>query len=521
MAPIVRVKQGLLKGYVERNVAGGEFFCFRGIPFAEPPVGELRFQDPQPAKSWKGIREAVQDGGESVQQDIVSKEVIGGEDCLYLNVSTESFDKPKPVMFWIHGGSFVVGSNSHEIFRPDYLIKHGVVFVSTNYRLGFLGFSNLDHPLVSGNQGLKDLKAALQWVQENIRSFGGDPENVTIFGGSAGSSCVHYLCVSPSSKGLFHKAIMQSHSLFNPPSFRKNSLPLGFKMAAILEKETSDVEELVTFFRSLPLKELMEAQSKITTNLTLDDLEMTVGPSIDDKSPTPFCAISGMELAKQGIRVPLIIGFNSFEGALKLINHRENWHEWLEDHFEEILKTVAKVRNVCGKPEIVKIIKDMYFEGGPVTSSHVNEYLHFMGDVTIYNGIQKVIELQADLETPTFVYKFVHVPKFSILETVTKTKVNESTHGDELSCLFHIPKFTGDKSYQSGTMDYLVTERMTRMWTDFAKTGTPTPKIDDVITRKWPPLTSSAKNYLEISEQLVPGINPNGDMWKKWKPLLE
>ncbi|MFN2602540.1 MAG: carboxylesterase/lipase family protein [Gemmatimonadaceae bacterium] len=196
---------------------------FRGIPYAAPPVGSLRWKPPQPAQRWSGVRPARELGKNCVQHQLapeLNPFAIGvSEDCLYLNVWTKSLNQPaarRPVMVWIHGGGFFIGWGGEERYNGTRLAQKGVVVVTFNYRLGPFGF--LAHPAlaaesprhVSGNYGLLDQIAALQWVQRNISRFGGDPSKVTIFGESAGGESVGALITSPLTKGLFHRAILQS-----------------------------------------------------------------------------------------------------------------------------------------------------------------------------------------------------------------------------------------------------------------------------------------------------------------------
>ncbi|KAK0169506.1 hypothetical protein PV327_011530 [Microctonus hyperodae] len=173
-------------------------------------------------------------------------------------------------MVWIHGGGFVMGSGDDDIFGPDYLIENDVVLVTINYRLGILGFLNVEDEEAPGNQGLKDQVEALKWIQQNIAQFGGDPNNVTIFGESAGAASVHYLTLSPLAQGLFHKAIIQSGVALNPwASSPKPLMESVEKLAAVLEKDISNVKEFVNYLRTLDAHCLVEAVEKIRTSKVL------------------------------------------------------------------------------------------------------------------------------------------------------------------------------------------------------------------------------------------------------------
>ena len=219
----VKTQSGPVEGTESQD---GRIRIFRGIPFAAPPVGELRWQPPRPVSPWEGVRKATAFGNRCMQAPIFSDMIFRdemSEDCLYLNVWTpaRAATERLPVMVWIYGGGFQAGSASEPRQDGEKLAGKGVVVVSFNYRLGVFGF--LAHPELtresghnaSGNYGLLDQVAALQWVKANIAAFGGDPGKVTIFGESAGSFAVSALMASPLAQGLFHRAIGESGAFFN------------------------------------------------------------------------------------------------------------------------------------------------------------------------------------------------------------------------------------------------------------------------------------------------------------------
>ena len=213
LAKPVQLDSGLVEGAVVEDTT---VQVFRGIPYAAPPVGDLRWRDPAAVAPWEGVRSATEFGNICHQGGALAAMTneslpTRSEDCLYLNVWTAGIggETKRPVMVWIHGGGLTLGWGHQRGYDGTHLAQQGVVVVSINYRLGALGF--LAHPLltaeagVSGNYGLKDQIAALQWVQRNIEAFGGDPGNVTIFGESAGGTSVHALIASPQTKGLVHR----------------------------------------------------------------------------------------------------------------------------------------------------------------------------------------------------------------------------------------------------------------------------------------------------------------------------
>ncbi len=232
-APVIETRQGALSGLTDENV---HLWC--GIPYAAPPVGNWRWRSPRPPERWEGLRLATAFSPSSWQNSEYCQALGGGdpgrfsEDCLYLNVwSPVERPAPLPVMVWLHGGGFTIGAGGLPPYNGKALATRGVVVVTINYRLGHLGF--FAHPALEGeedrvvhNFALLDQIAALEWVRENIAAFGGDPDNVTLFGESAGARSVLSLLASPLAKGLFHKAIVQSGYTL-PDTPREQALQKG------------------------------------------------------------------------------------------------------------------------------------------------------------------------------------------------------------------------------------------------------------------------------------------------------
>ncbi|XP_046678712.1 juvenile hormone esterase-like [Homalodisca vitripennis] len=225
--PFTSVAQGRLKGrwFVtrgNRTVAG-----FLGIPYASPPVGALRFKSPQPPSPWEGVLSATEDKPGCPQKagtsNIPLRARVTSEDCLYISVYTPDVmaSHRLPVLVYIYGGSFEVGTSSSSSYGPDYLLDEDVILVVFSWRLGILGFLSLEHPVLPGNLGLKDQRAALRWIKENIPQFGGDPEKITIFGESTGAASVHYHLIFTAHEGLFRAGIADSGSARSPHVFRR------------------------------------------------------------------------------------------------------------------------------------------------------------------------------------------------------------------------------------------------------------------------------------------------------------
>ena len=327
----IRIEAGSISGYYNENTG---ISVYKGIPFAAPPVGDLRWKAPQPPIPWKGVRQCLAFGPSPMQPKPVPFLFLGpefvvpqqpiSEDCLYLNVWTgaKSPEEKRPVLLWVYGGGFVTGGAAAPGYSGEALAKEGIVFVSFNYRLGIFGF--LSHPLLtaesphhsSGNYALMDQIAALIWVKKNIRAFGGDPDRVTIAGQSAGSGSINCLLASPLAKGLFQGAIGESGSLvLENPLLRMRSLQEAEKEGERVTKKlnTPDLQSL----RAIPA----------------DELEQKTGGFFSPITDGYVMPVSVAEAFKKGLQahVPLITGWNSDEGFLLFINSRENFAKQSRD----------------------------------------------------------------------------------------------------------------------------------------------------------------------------------------------
>jgi len=278
---IVKTTSGDLKGK-PRSGAGAEFL---GIPYAQPPIGDLRWHEPLPVKPWTGVREATSFGAPCSQPDLGDwnrhDAESGKEDCLFLNVILPEWPvkKPLPVMFWIHGGANEGGTASSALYKDGTLVSHGVILVTVNYRLGVFGF--LAHPELtaesahhaSGNYGLMDQVLALRWVRDNIARFGGDVNNITVFGQSAGSMDTSMLMVSPLAKDMFQKAIGQSGAAFTAPLLPlPGAEQVGVSLAQQLGAPAGSGQ--IKFLRTRSASDLLATLAKLPNHLR-------AGPDID------------------------------------------------------------------------------------------------------------------------------------------------------------------------------------------------------------------------------------------------
>ncbi|XP_020282812.1 esterase E4-like [Pseudomyrmex gracilis] len=521
----VNVSEGKLIGIIEKeDVYGNKYAAFRGIPYAQPPVGELRFKDPVPPKPWPGDRDASKYGNICIQQDIFTQEFDGDEDCLYLNVYTTDI-KPqtkRPVMVWIHGGGFYLGSGDAKLYGPDYIIQKDVVLITLNYRLGVFGFLNLYDKVATGNQGLKDVVMALQWVRKNVSQFGGNPENVTIFGESAGGVIVHCLTISSLAKGLFHKAISQSGVATCPWAFAdREPRPAGFQLAEILGKKTSDPKVAYEFLKSIDAKTLRQAE--LTTFQTENErrkLLFLFVPSLDLESSSPFFAEDLHKLVQRGVKVPFLLGYTSNEGAMFVDRSKQNI-EKLNSNF----KRAVHPRLLSELPQIpitVEELRFLYFGNKAVSEETLLNYSAFLTDSVMIRNIVQTADIQTKSGSrQTYLYEFAYRSENNPMRMFSNN-LPGACHGEELFFLFypHMIRDMGLSTPTPDSDDYKIIKCMTQMWTDFAKTGNPTPARTNVTPVKWKPLKrGNLCNYLNIDSELRAKIFRKGEQRWDWKSV--
>lgn len=432
---------GIVKGAIKDGL-----LVFKGIPFAKPPVGELRWSAPQPPDSWEGVKLTTKYGPAPIQgNDTTSK----SEDCLYLNIWTpaKTMDEKIPVLVWIYGGGFSFGSTSEPVYNGAALAKKGVILVSIAYRVGQLGF--LAHPelsaenpnKVSGNYGILDQIAGLKWVQENIAAFGGDPDKVTIFGESAGGISVSMLCASPLAEGLFQGAISQSGGSFGPT--RETTYP-GENMKT-LEKAEKDGEQ---YLQKAGVSTISELRSLAVDNIPMgmgmgSAWPITDGYVIPDDQHKLYQAGNYND-------VPVLIGYNSDEGASFI--REENPEEFIknvEKRYGEFADDLLKAYPVA-EESIPKTARDLMRDAafGWHTWSWAN--------LQSKTGKSKV-----------YYYYFDQHPEYP--EDSPKYGYG-SPHGQEVAYVFNNLDPSNAETTDS---DLAISEAMATYWTNFAKSGNP------------------------------------------------
>ncbi|MBL7176433.1 MAG: carboxylesterase family protein [Desulfobacteraceae bacterium] len=487
----LRIESGLIKGTTFGPDNKGKIFF--NIPYAAPPVGELRWRPPKPVEPWEGIRDGTERGCWCPQPPSPGlRRRIGpqSEDCLYLNVFTaaESDKERRPVMFWIHGGGHTIGSGNIRTYSGGRLArKKGVVVVAINYRLGPLGY--LAHPMLSkesghdlsGNYGNLDQIAALKWVRRNITAFGGDPNNITVFGESAGARSTSMLLVSPQAKGLFHRAIMQSgmglsiighlkKKLNRPESYED----MGVRITKELGCEGAD--DVLACMRSKTPEEIIQATKP---KAGLFGKGNKFGPVVDGYIWPD--SIGYLYATGQHPDIPVMMGTNRDEGSYLIIPLRvktvEEYNRILrlmsrgnEDHYKELVELFPVKRDDEVKPALNRLVTIATFH-------------------TAHRRAARL--LSSNNKSKVYLYHFTRVVP------IPRLKPLGAFHGMEI---FYAFGNLGKNPHYEET-DYRLSETMMSYWANFAKTGNP----NGGNLPYWPAYSEQKDQHMELGEEMKPG----------------
>ncbi|XP_070571153.1 cholinesterase 1-like [Ptychodera flava] len=521
--PRVEIRTGTVIGEaVEfRHEPNRTIHVYKGIPFAEPPIGELRFREPVPR---------AEETDQSLSVISVTDPI--DEDCLYLNVyAPQGRAEPAAVMVWFHGGGLISGSASMAYYDGVPLAAIGdVIIITVNYRLGALGFLYTGDDMAPGNAGLYDQRLALMWVQDNIEAFGGDPNRVTLFGFSAGASSVGFHLISPLSSGLFHRGIIQSgspSSSWLTISDQQIARNRAFALGKILNCESESTEELVSCLRKVPAEKFIVPGTQM----------YMISPITGESTTTfPFYATVDGRFIPENVnkmlkdhsfnKLKVMMGFAKDEGTFMpflFMPQMRNETELFVDraNFDSIFD--ATVSQVKGKPILKELIEYQYSDKVEF-DSHVNyaDLLNeIMTDLSASCAVLDVTHAYASAEQRVYLYHYTHQPSRSIYDIAWM----KAAHGELQQYLFGFHLMEG--------WDWNITDeeaemslRIMKYWTNFAKTGDPNTSEDgENVTAAdgneyWPPYSKLNLRYKTLNPEM-----PNGQSLKErecvfWNDLL-
>ncbi|XP_045494862.1 esterase E4-like [Colias croceus] len=489
----VKLPQGTLKG-----VKLGGYNAYLGIPYASVPK---RFHEPGPAPTWTNTFYATDGSIKCSQTLAMLKIAVGREDCLVANIYTPNEIRPSnllPVMVFIHGGGFYFGSNTNLLYDGKYLVKKGVIVVTINYRLGAFGFLCLNDTEVTGNMGLKDQVAALKWINQNIESFGGDPNSVTLIGESAGATSVHYLSLSESSKGLFKRIILESGSILIPISFEENPLDKAILLASRLGYNLTDQNEILKVLQYADEKDIVKASDTNKKNNNGESFIFQPCSENTEKSKNPFITISPRNLLNSfqlDPNIEVIIGFNDKEGVMFAGEFKSMDLDNLEKNLTKIIPRNLRFQNQNEITELVKGIRKLYFEDKPITRASYDGLINYFSDsIIIYPSIETThYFLKANATVYNYIFKYDSIRNLNKFVSGLPLTPG-ANHADELFYIFD-PIFY--KFLPNLPKDEKMIDAMTSSWTNFARTGNPS-----TTNVNWVKSERNKLNFLSLGNEI-------------------
>ncbi|XP_052738588.1 juvenile hormone esterase-like [Bicyclus anynana] len=529
-AIIVPVEQGLLEGEQKWTITGDTlYYSFKGMPYAAPPIGNLRFKAPLPALSWKGIRNATEHGNVCPQVDKFSNIYTpGSEDCLFLNIYTPSLnpDSPLSVMFFIHGGSYAYGSGNDDNYGPDFLINSNVVVVTINYRLDALGFLCLDTEEVPGNAGMKDQVAALRWVQRNINNFGGDPNSVTIIGQSAGGASCTLHAMSPMSEGLFHRIIPMSGVAISQFSLEFEPKRRAFVLGKILGFETTNTTALLEYLQNATVDQLLNTNSSV---LAIEDYIsvpfMSYFVPVVEKyfGQERFLIQSPDDSIKNGEihDMDILIGHTTAEAVVAISEFESTPTIEICDRYREVLVPRNIIYQSSPKTtlELGNLIKKYYNGAQPLSIKTMPQFVRYGTDVLNFDVI-RYAKHQSNFadKNSIYLYQFSCMSERNVYsQQGFKYGIYGVAHFDDLMYVFNANKY--NLPVNKNETSYKMIQNTCTLLTNFAKYGNPTP--DSKLGVEWPKYNTETEMYLDIGEELVVGTKQLSSMVDFWESIYE
>ncbi|XP_059062290.1 juvenile hormone esterase-like [Achroia grisella] len=504
--PSVTTPLGEINGYYMKTRTGRGISAFTSIPYAAPPIRDLRFKAPVPIEPWERALDASKSTPLCIQRNpyVRQKEIVGQEDCLYLNIYTPDTSNDLvqtnllPVMVFIHGGGWMCGDSTPSMYGPEYLLDRDVILVTINYRLGPLGFLSTLDEHCPGNNGLKDQQEAFRFIQNTITAFGGDKNSVTIFGESAGGASVHFHMLSETSAGLFHKAISESGTALVPWAEAPpgEALRNAFRLAKMLNCPQAPSEQMIKCLRTKDGYDIINTEFNfyVWDYDPMTPFKAVVEPDL----PGAFLTRNPRKIPKTPA-VPWMTGLTKDEGCLKA-----GWITTNETRLQEFLSGIDTIGPITfyyeNSPKIHlinKLIKEKYSLQKDNAGINSGIIQIFTDSFFAYPAIE-AIELTFNYtKSPVFLYHLTYKAVNSFSQIFGYGNQDTGVcHADDLMYLFPIHFLSKEPS----TNDVEMSKLIITMWTNFATSGDPNKPV--ILPYKWRPVSSGSKmEYLEISSK--------------------
>ncbi|GBP13597.1 Juvenile hormone esterase [Eumeta japonica] len=482
--PIVATQQGKVEGSLSINE---DYYEFLGIRYAVP----IKFKAPTEPPSFPGVYKA------NVRAVVCSQFPCGdllaapsdNENCLILNIYTPLnclTNVSLPVMVFLHGGGFGVGSSSPSFYGPRYLVGHGVIVITVNYRLNAYGFLNLGIPEAPGNAGLKDVRSALRWINRNIGNFGGDPDNVTVMGQGSGGTAAIYLMLSESTKGLFNRIISESGSIFTPQSFDPDPLETASHLAKTLGVNVKKPEELLRIYRDTSIADVEEAISKQMNPKSV--FVPTLEKIFDDEEPflidTPFNILAAGKDHRSYNAVPAVLGTNTVEGLTCTLDYNTITSQIDRIKNEDYSALDQRSLRVPkdSKEEVRKILRDTYFSNISTEEAVIGGIINMNTDFSFVGPMTLLSEFLGNQSQTVYSYIFDYNGGRNLGSLLTNSSLPATAHLDDLFYVFDIELL----SLPIDENDARIIAFMSMVFTNFAKYGNPTPNEEDGVWLPYP-----------------------------------
>ncbi|XP_023955055.2 cholinesterase 1 [Bicyclus anynana] len=478
---LVRIDSGPVRGYKD---VSEDIFVYYGIPYAKAPSGSDKFKAPLPSPIWFETFEAV-------NKDIVCPQIIiplfntssktMQEDCLVANVYVPDTDKKNlPVVVYVHGGGFILG-NGNIVLPKKMVSSKKIVAVTFNYRLGAHGFLCLGTEDAPGNAGMKDQVALLRWVKKNIASFGGNPDDVTIVGGSAGSTSVDLLMISKMAKGLFTKVIPESGANLSPYSVQIDPLQNAKEYAKLLQYDgDDDFYKLQHFYKNAPY-ELLQSGNVIYRTDSVFLMEPCVEADIGQER---FLEDDPVNILKKGdfAKLPMLYGFANMEGLMRL-DIFETWKNDMNNKFSDFLPPDLQFESVKQKEAVSEKIKRFYFGNKDVSNDTILDYVNYFSDVMFACPTLRSTKLQLQAgNNQIYLYEYSYVDDST--PVVPHTNIRGASHCAQTTALLDGVFLTSIDEEDIPDDLKLMKRIMRELWLSFITTGKP----ESSEVPAWPPV---------------------------------
>ncbi|KAG6460806.1 hypothetical protein O3G_MSEX012223 [Manduca sexta] len=509
---VVTTHHGPIRGYKDPD---GSMYSFYDVPYATVPTGMDKFKAPLPPPTWTQPFEAVFRGVICPQLVmLISEPYIMQEDCLVANIFVpDTNDTNLPVVVNVHGGGFVFGSGS-SIHLTNFVKNNNMILITFNYRLGAYGFLCLGTENVPGNAGMKDQAALLRWVNQNIAQFGGNPNDVTVMGCSAGGISTDLLTISNMTRSLFHRAIPESGCSYGAIAIQYDPIQNAKDHARLMNfSNVDDIAALEQFYMTVSATTL--AMHSIST-LSLPDSSFTFAACLErDVGVEMFLQDDPADILKNGDfpAMPLLYGLAKDEGMFRIPNILGGWLSKMNEHFSDFLPNELRFESVEEKERVANTVRTFYFGDRPVNVSTILEYVDFHTDVLFGYRMMKGLTLRLGAKAqPIYLYQYSFVDENT--SPILFTNVTGTNHCEQYGII-------SDHNNMTGRTDaYINMQHMMRsLWTNFILTGKPVPDGSSLPT--WPATNITRSPYMDLGPVVRLENSMFGARFELWDGIYE